>query len=333
MDSEKYELYCYSNVEREDGVTERIRQTVHGWHSIVGLTNEQAVNTIRSDQINILVDLSGHTASNRLPIFLSRAAPVQVSWLGYPNTTGLAAMDYRITDEVADPIGIADKLHSEKLIRIQSGFLCYLGDESIQVSESPPSAHKNNVTFGSFNNISKITDRVIETWSRAMLEIPNSLLVLKSKAFADKVVRLELLSCFQKSGVDESRISLLQHSPGYREHLTLYNEIDIALDTFPYNGTTTTCEAMWMGVPVVTLSGNSHRSRVSKSILCRLGLDDLSSETEEDYVSNIIALASNSSRLLTLKRELRSTMQNSVLCNSKVFAENMQKAFEGIVNR
>ncbi len=324
----EYEIYCYSNVQREDTVTERIKRKVQEWRSILVLSNEESAELIKTDKIDILIDLAGHTSNNRLLLFALRPARVQASWLGYPNTTGLSAIDFRITDEIADPQGVSDNLHSESLVRIDTGFLCYQAGQVVNARLIPPVVENGYVTFGSFNNISKITKQVIEVWSGIFLKLPNARLILKSKTFTDKRVSTRILSEFSEYGISSNRITLLQFADGYSEHLSLYNDIDIALDTFPYNGTTTTCEALWMRVPVVSFAGNSHRSRVTNSILRRIGLDKLCGDSLEEYVDCAVALADSVAELTELRSRLRETMGGSVLCNPQVFGENMVRAFD-----
>ncbi|HHQ14987.1 MAG TPA: tetratricopeptide repeat protein, partial [Chromatiales bacterium] len=247
------EVFCYSNVLQEDPVTEEFRAGADHWIRVRRLSDEKLADRIRQDRIDILVDLAGHTADNRLLTFARRAAPVQVNWLGYPNTTGLGAMDYRITDAVADPPGETDRLHSETLLRLPTGFLCYQPGEPWPDVAAPPSARNGYISFGSFNALPKMTPAVIELWARLLQTVPDSRLVLKSAALADDTTRRRYLDAFSEHGISAQRLELLGLVPGRLAHLELYSKVDIALDTFPYNGTTTTCEALWMGVPVIAL--------------------------------------------------------------------------------
>ena len=213
---------------------------------------------IRTDEIDILVDLAGHTAKNRLPVFTLKPTPVQITYLGYPNTTGLTTMDYRLTDVLADPLG-QEAFYTEELVRLPQGFLCYTPPaESPEVGPLPV-RETGYVTFGSFNMLPKINVRVVEAWSRILKAIPHSRLILENKSFRDDSTRERYLVLFQEYGVSADRLDLIGWLPRIVDHLDLYHCIDIALDTFPYNGTTTTCEAMWMGVPVITLGGSACR--------------------------------------------------------------------------
>lgn len=325
-DKDHFEIYCYANVIKPDQMTQVLRQNVDYWRNTVNSSDEEMANAIRADKIDVLVDLSGHTAGNRLPVFAYKPAPIQVTWLGYPDTTGLAAMDYRITDKFADPMSF-DAAYTEKLQRIDGCFVCYeaLGD-SPTISLSP---FKNNkyITFGSFNNLSKINDKVLKVWADVLKRVPESRLLIKNPGLTDRTVRERYISFFESNGIEQQRIILKGLSATTVEHLSEYNNIDIALDTFPYNGTTTTCEALWMGVPVLTLTGNTHANCVGKSILLAVGLTEWVAETIDDYVNRAVLLSSAPESLAQLRIDLRGKMQASVLCDGKSFANKMENAY------
>ena len=326
-DRNEVEVFCYSEVKRVDEVTTRIRETADHWRSTVGLSCDAVAQQIYDDRIDILLDLAGHTANNRLLVFARRPAPVQVTWLGFPGTTGMEVMDYRLTDEIADPAGDADKYHSEALIRLPHGFLCYKPPETSPDVSDLPSIDKKRITFGSFNNLPKVNERVVEIWSRILLQAPGSSLLLKSRQLKDEPTRRRYMDLFIKNGVDCERIEMLPATSSISEHLDLYNRVDIGLDPFPYNGTTTTCEALWMGVPVVALRGDRHSSRVGASILTRVGLRDLITVNEGEYVSKAVGLASDLDRLKELRAGMRRRMMESPLCNSKSFARSVENAY------
>jgi len=322
-DREHFEVFCYAEVANPDATTAWFRELADHWCTTVGMTDATLGQRIREDGMDILVDVAGHTAENRLPAFAERPAPVQVTWLGYPNTTGLAAMDYRLTDAIADPPGEADALHSETLVRLDDGFLCYAPP-----ADAPaPSRDSGPLTFGSFNNLAKVTPQVVETWAAVLRQVPHSRLLLKSRPFADAPTRQRYADMFAGHGIEPARLDLLAHIAGTAGHLAAYARIDIGLDPFPYNGTTTTCEALWMGVPVVTLSGNRHAGRVGASILTRLGLDDLVADSRESYVEAAVTLANDSARLAALRQDLRARMQASPLCDGVAFARNVEAAY------
>jgi predicted O-linked N-acetylglucosamine transferase (SPINDLY family) len=328
-----FEVFCYAEVVRPDDTTARFRGLSDGWCSTLGMTDGAVAGRIRDDGIDILVDLAGHTAGNRLRVFAERPAPVQVTWLGYPNTTGLSAMDYRLSDAVADPAGEADALHSETLVRLANGFLCFAPPaDAPEVGETPALA-TGQVTFGSFNNLAKVTPDVVEAWADILNRIPNSRLVLKSRPLADEKTRERYLEMFGAHGVDPGRVELCSWIASKSGHLGAYERLDIGLDPFPYNGTTTTCEALWMGVPVVTLGGDRHAGRVGASILARVGLAGLVAETKADYVEQAVALAGDLDRLSALRGGLRSRMEKSPLCDAGGFARDIEAAYREMWRR
>ncbi|MGB5986179.1 MAG: tetratricopeptide repeat protein [Desulfobacterales bacterium] len=332
-DRRKFEIYCYAEVRHPDEITQRIRQSCDKWRSTVGHPDQIAAEQIHRDQIDILVDLAGHTADNRLGIFVRKPAPIQVSWLGYPGTTGLSRMDYRLTDSVADPKPEADPFYTERLHHLPKGFLCYRPPDN-----APPVVAKNTdsqapIVFGSFNNLPKINERVIALWAKILRRVPNSRLLLKSKPLADKTTRDRYRNFFRQYGIDVKRIGLKHWTASTADHLGLYSDISVALDPFPYNGTTTTCEALFMGVPVVTLSGARHSARVGASMLQRLGVTGLVAENESDYVKLAVNLARDSHRLQLLRTTLRGLLLNSSLCDGKQFASEVENFYLQIWHR
>ena len=320
---DNFTIYCYSNVTRPDDITTYIKANTDYWRNIAGVDDKDAADQVKEDKIDILVDLAGHTANNRLLVFGYKPAPVQVAWLGYPNTTGMTAINYRFTDLIADPPG-ADSRYTEKLIRLKNGFLCYSGDESIEVSSSP-CLKNGHITFGSFNNLPKLTSEVISLWSEILRTLPNARLLLKCRQFNNKGVRSRFRKIFKKNRISFKRVQLVPMLPDPKDHLKLYNKVDIALDTFPYNGTTTTCEALWMGVPVVTLRGDRHAGRVGASILTHTGLGNLVAEDLDQYKNIALHLAGAIQNGYTLNS--RSFMKASSLCNSALFAKNVETAY------
>lgn len=326
--SDAVETFCYADVKRPDAMTTRIKGLTDHWRSIVGLSDEDVARKVYEDRIDILVDLAGHTANNRLLVFARKPAPVQVTWLGYPNTTGMPVMDYRITDDVVDPVGAADPYYTERLTRLSQGFLCYAPPEEASDISSLPALREGRVTFGSFNNLPKMNKRVVKVWSKILSMVPGSSLLLKSKPLMDEGVRRRYLKMFSMWGISAERIVFEGYTQTTREHLSLYNRVDIGLDPFPYNGTTTTCEALWMGVPVVTLMGNRHSSRVGASILSRVGLQELICGTEADYVNRAVALAADLERLKTLRTQMRERLTGSPLCDAASFAGMVEDSYQ-----
>jgi predicted O-linked N-acetylglucosamine transferase (SPINDLY family) len=326
-DRDRFTVFAYADVGRPDERTRVFQAQADEWRSIAGVSDDDVAAAIRADGIDVLVDLAGHTAGNRLPVFARRPAPVQVTWLGYPNTTGMQAMDYRLTDEIADPPGEADALHTERLVRLPGGFLCYqTGDASAVVAPLPALA-QGQVTFGSFNALPKTTPVVIRTWAEILKAVPGSRLVLKSQALADEPTRARVLQAFREQGVDPARVELLGWVPGRAAHLEFYGRLDIALDPFPYNGTTTTCEALWMGVPVVTLRGDRHAGRVGASLLQRIGLDEWIAGSREDYVALAHTVAADHQRLAALRASLRSRVQRAGLTDVRGFTRSLEDSY------
>jgi protein O-GlcNAc transferase len=308
-------------------MTTRIKGCADHWRSVVGLSDDAVAQLIYDDRIDILVDLAGHTANNRLLVFARKPVPVQATWLGYPNTTGMSVMDYRFTDDVADPAGESDRYYTERLVRLPQGFLCYAPLHGARDISPPPALREGRVTFGSFNNLPKVNGQVVEVWSKILSLAPGSSLVLKSKPLMDEGVRRRYLEMFSMCGVPAERILFEGYTRTTQEHLSLYNRVDIGLDPFPYNGTTTTCEALWMGVPVVTLKGNRHSARVGASILSRVGLEKLICATQADYVKAAVDLAADLERLKALRTQMRDRLIGSPLCDAESFAGMVEASY------
>lgn len=332
-DKGKFEVYCYYNKDFNDAVTNRIKSQSCHWRDVFDLSDSQLAKAIEKDKIDILVDLAGHTAGNRLATFLYRPAPIQISWLGYPNTTGLSCMDFRITDNYADAEGDSDQYHSETLLRMPDSFLCYQGDTTLSYQASPPCKQSGHTTFGSFNNLNKITDQVIKTWAKILNEVPDSRLLLKCKLLESETTQARLLKLFEEDGIDKSRITFKAKIDGYKEHMELYNEIDIGLDPFPYNGTTTTFEALWMGVPTLTICGDRHASRVGTSIMSNIGLNDFVCDDKKDYVRKAKELAGKKDYLESIRHTLRQKLSESKLCDSQAFAKDIEQLYSQVIEK
>jgi protein O-GlcNAc transferase len=329
-DADAVEVYCYSDVHSPDATTERLRSHVPHWRDTTKLYTPEFVDAVLADKIDIAIDLTGHTGNNRLDAFAARLAPVQMSWLGYPGTTGLEAIGYRITEAVADPVGAADRHHSETLVRLPRTFLCYRPPDEAPGAGPQPSLAGTPFTFGSFNNLPKINAAVIAAWSEILNRVPGSRLLLKSRALNCREPVERIRGAFADRGVDPERVELIgwQANPG--DHLRLYSRIDLALDPFPYNGTTTTCEAMWMGIPVLTLRGDRHAARVGASLLTQVDLKQFIAETPEDYVARAATLAAAPTELATIREGLRARMSASPLCDAAGFARDMEAAYRAV---
>jgi protein O-GlcNAc transferase len=317
-DPEQFEIFCYAEVARPDQITQRFRGYAKVWHDVDGLTDDQLATLIRADQIDILVDLKVHTNGNRLLTFARKPAPVQVSWLGYPGATGLHTMDCRLTDP---------HLEAEQpgVIALPETFWCYepRGDEP-EVKARP--AAQGPITFGSLHSLCKVHPALIELWAKVLLAVPDSRLLLLAGEGKNAERLLEL---FQRNGVTPDRIDLRSRRPR-NAYLELYHGIDIVLDAFPYNGETTTFDAIWMGVPVVTLTGPTAVARGGKSILTNLGHSEWIAQTPEDYVQLVASLAGDRVHLAGLRSTLREEMSSSVLTDGPRFVRHMEKAYRGM---
>lgn len=319
-----FHVTAYSNTHNPDAVTETIKSHCDVWRNSAALSDKELAAQIGADQIDVLIDLNGHTSGNRLSIFAKHVSPIQVNWLGYPSTTGLKSIDYRITDDIADPEGRNDDFYSEKLLRLPNGFLCYQPLES--APDIAPSQNNGITRFGSFNNLAKVTSQTLDAWAAALHAVPDSSLYLKRQQLIHNNARSHIVSELNQRGISEDRLILKTSKAKIEQHLNEYNHIDIALDTSPYNGTTTTLEALWMGVPVISLTGNTHASRVSASILSRLNLAGLTCSNTRSFANTAQKLSKNTQFLSQLRSSLRDTMSQSALMNEQQFAAEFSAA-------
>jgi protein O-GlcNAc transferase len=321
-DRSAFSYVLYSNFHVQDAVTQRLRAYADSWRDVWQLADDALIELIRTDRIDILVDLSGHTASNRLAVFARRAAPVQISYLGYPASTGLATMDYRLTDAVTDPPVPADDWHSERLLRMPDSQWCFRPFGTPAVPDPLPAREAGFVTFGSFNNLTKASDTLLRCWVQILVKLPTAHLRLTRVRSAQRAA--EITALFGQSGVAPERIECMPYAndPPYGQQ---FEGVDIALDNYPYNGVTTTCESLYVGVPVVSLYGRNGVSRSGLSLLGTLGLGELVASTPEQYVDLAVALGSDLSRLEQLRASLRARFEQSSLRDEKRFAANFEK--------
>lgn len=326
-DRDLFDVVCYYNFARTDPVTERLKSLVSAWRNIAMLSDDVLAQVVRDDSIDILVDLSGHTAYNRLLAFARKPAPVQATWLGYLNTTGLDSMDYRITDARACPPGPLDELHSEELLRLPDSQWCYRPAGGAPRIAAMPAGRGGGVTFGALTNLAKISAATIDLWSRLLLKAPQSRLRLGGKGMS--AVESTIRSRFARNGIAADRVELAGHGP-FQEYLASHSAIDIILDTFPYTGGTTTCHALWMGVPVVTLVGDTATSRGGASILSAVGLQDLIAESPESYVEIAAELAADLGRLEKLRSGMRKRIKSSALMDEPRFTRNLEIAYRSM---
>jgi protein O-GlcNAc transferase len=290
------------------------------------LTDEEATAQIRADDLDLLIDMDGHTGLNRLPILAAKPARVQLTWLGYPNTTGLRSIDFRISDSIADPAPFADELHTEKLLRLDPPFLVFSPPADSPSVAPSPVLQNGYVTFGIFNQIHKLSDSLVTATSRILDRVPNSRLLLKATAFVDPAVCDATAERFETSGIDRGRITFAGPTRGFNLHLESHHQVDIMLDSFPYTGTTTTCEALWMGVPVVTLEGLTHHARVGSSLLQSIGLPELIGRSVDEYVSIATTLASDTATIAAMRNQMRRRMLSSPLMDLPGFTKRFENA-------
>lgn len=325
LDRGQVRVFGYSDTLRPDEDTQRLKQLCDEWRDVTGKSHAAVAGLLRADGIHVALDLAGHSASNRLPAFAVKPAPVQLSYLGYPATTGMDCFDGRIVDALTDPAGF-EAHGTEPLVRLDRTFLAYAPPPDAPEPGLPPAGINGFITFGSFNNLAKVNDRVVDLWARVLQECPGSRLLLKSHTLADAGVRRGMLERFKSHGIASDRLDLrgwsFEGSP-----LQPYLEVDIALDPFPYAGTTTTCEALWMGVPVVTLEGSRHAGRVGVSLLNAVGHGELVAADEQAYQRIALDLVADEERRLRMREGLRAAMAASSLCDGLGLARQMESLF------
>lgn len=325
-DSSAFEVFCYHSGRVVDDVTRRLAQYTDHWDEIFDLDDAQATELIRSHGIDILVDLSGHLRDNRLLVFARKPAPIQVTYLAYPNTTGMSAIDFRLTDALCDPPGATERYYRETLIRLPRCMWCYQPHADMPAVSPSPARQHGSVTFASMNGASKVTTRMLALWGRILGKVPGSRIVF---ATVPEQGQARIRDALTQAGVAAERISMHDRLPT-KDFWALYQGIDIMLDTFPMNGGTTTCEALWLGVPVITRSGDIFQSRAGLSILGAMGLDELIAGSDDEYVRIAVDLARDGVRLAALRAGLRERMRASPLTDARAFARDLEAAYRGI---
>jgi predicted O-linked N-acetylglucosamine transferase (SPINDLY family) len=328
-DHQDFEIFCYAEVQRPDHVTAQFRMYADAWRDITGLTDEQVSQLVRQDRIDILVDLTMHMACNRLLVFARKPAPVQVCWLAYQGTTGLTTMDYRLTDAYVDPPGLYDRYYTEESIRLPDAFGCYDPLTTEAAVGALPALDQDRVTFGSLNNFCKVNPAVLTLWSQVLRAVDGSRLLLRAAEGSHRERTLEFL---QAEGVASERVNFVGWQPR-AQYLELYRQIDIGLDTVPYNGQTTTLDSLWMGVPVITLLGQTAVGRAGMSLLTNLGLPELIAAAPEQFVRIARELAGDLARLGELRASLRERMQKSPLMDGPRFARHVEAAYRTMWQR
>jgi len=324
-DKERVEVFCYSNSAIRDGVTDRLFANADHWHSCVGMTDEQLAQRIRADGIDILVDLSGHSAHNRLLTFARKPAPIQITYLGYPGSTGLSAMDYRLTDRYTDPA--SDPYYTEKLLRLSGSMWCYQPIDDMPEVTPLPALTNGYLTFGSFNNVNKVGTGCMELWAALLRRLPTSRLLMAT--VPDGETRQRLLDEFKKLGVSADRIDFCGKLPS-SEFMRKLQQIDISLDPFPVNGATTTCESLWLGVPVLSLVGERFVSRAGLSVLSAAGLSEFAAKTQEEFISLASDLANDLPKLAKMRAGMRERLSRSPLMDQQGFTRNLEAIYREV---
>ena len=329
LDPSIIELVAYSTEDKNDELTERIKPYFSAWRPLLGVEDKQAAQLIHQDGIHILIDLAGHTAKNRLPVFAWKPAPIQVSWLGYSATTGLTAMDYYLGDPYVSPV--EEEWHfTEKIWRLPESYLCYTPPAELIVIKPLPALGTGHVTFCCFNNLLKVNDTVIALWSRVLHAVPRSVLFLRTKQLTNESIQENIIRQFAIHGIARERLILEGSYVTRKELFEEYNRVDISLDPFPYTGTTTSAEGLWMGVPVLTRKGDRFLSHVGESIAHNSGLVDWIAEDDDDYVAKAIMHTANLERLATLRSGLRAQVLASPLFDAPRFARHFEEALWGM---
>ncbi|HJV74349.1 MAG TPA: hypothetical protein VJ654_09025, partial [Noviherbaspirillum sp.] len=327
-DRQRYRIHCYSMMRRSDAITTAIRENADVWVDALLMTDDELTDRIHEDQIDILVDLSGHTAYNRLPVFVRKPAPVQATWIGYFHSTGLECIDYFITDPFTTPVK-SSQLFSETPVWLPHTRFCYSSPDYAPDVAPPPARDSGRITFGSFNRLEKLVEPVVAAWADILKAIPDSRLLLKAGSLENADIANGVRRRFGAYGIDKDRLELRGRS-SHQEMLAQYGDIDIALDPFPFNGGMTTLEALWMGVPIVTLAGDAVVSRQTASALLNLGLSELIFDDVDDYVQGAATLARDPGRLMKLRLDLRSRMSQSPICQPALFAHDLETLYRNM---
>ncbi len=324
-----FEIFCYSDTFKTDQTTKRMQSLSNHWRQCCGLSDTAVAEMIIDDQIDILIDLAGHTDNNRLTMFAGQPAPVQTSYLGYPNTTGLQSIQYLITDQHCDPAPEMDAYYSEKLCRMPGPFFCYQPPSTSPPVSLTPALKNGYITFASYNNLAKIGEDVVKLWSNVLKAVPDSRLRFQCLSLNDPPTRARFEHLFATYEIDTKRIDFTA-AKDFDTYLSGHADVDIVLDTFPWNGHTISCHALWMGVPVITLAGNRHSSRMGVSILTNLDLNDCIANSESEFIAAAKLLTQDTQQLARLRQELRPRLQASKLCNSQEFTQNLEQQYRRV---
>ncbi len=324
-----FEIFCYSDTFKTDQTTKRMQALSNHWRHCCSLADTDVAQMIIDDQIDILIDLAGHTDNNRLTMFASQPAPIQASYLGYPNTTGLQSIQYLITDQHCDPAPEMDAFYSEQLCRMPNAFFCYQPPANSPAISPAPAIKNGYITFASFNNLAKIGEEVVKLWSDVLKAVPSSRLRIQCLSLNDPPTRTRFEHLFASQEIDTKRIDF-SAAKDFDTYLSDHADVDIVLDTFPWNGHTVSCHALWMGVPVITLAGNRHSSRMGLSILTNLDLNDCIANSKPEFIAAAAALCQDSEKLARLRQQLRPRIQASYLCNGQEFTQQLEQQYRSM---
>jgi protein O-GlcNAc transferase len=329
-DRARFEVFCYSNNAREDGMTRDIRSRVEHWRNIAGQDDAAAARAIRADELDILIDLSGHSPRSRILLFNQRCAPVQATWLGYLNTTGLRSADFRLCDRYTDPVGMAEELHTEKLLRLPDSQWCYLPAFDFPRGPMPARDASEQIVFGSFNHVSKLSDHCIDLWCRVLRAVPRSVLRLHAAppGRATDAIRQR----FAERGIEPARLAIVPRI-NIDAYFAAIGDVDVALDTFPYNGGTTTCDVLWMEVPLVALAGDRPAGRSGVSLLTTLRLPELIAASDDEYVAINVRLATDAHWRRELRATLRARLQASALMDAARFVHGFEDCLRRMLGK
>jgi predicted O-linked N-acetylglucosamine transferase (SPINDLY family) len=329
VDRDRFVLHGYMTHANEDEVTARLRPLFETWHNIAGLDDDKAADLIERESVDILVDLSGHSAGNRLMLFARKPAPVQVTWIGHPASTGLSAIDYRLTDAGTDPVGVAEPLHSERIWRLPQVTVTYQGIENLPpVRERPPFEDSGYITFGCLNRLTKVSDATLETWARILNAVPDARLFMVVGGIGTAEVREAVENRLKVAGMDVDRV--IFHPRVETGYHALFHNVDIALDPYPYNGGTTSIDTLSMGVPFVALNGQQAAARTGASILRVVGLSELVAEDQDSYVTIARDLATDRDRLRAIRNGMRERLMSSPLMDHAALAADVGSAFQAM---
>jgi predicted O-linked N-acetylglucosamine transferase (SPINDLY family) len=328
-DPGQFEIFCYADLPKRDATTDRLQKLTPNWREITGRPDREVADIIRRDQIDILVDLAGHTGVNRLSVFATRPAPVAVTYLGYIDTTGMDAIDYRLSDAIADPPGMTEQFHSERLLRLPRTFACYCPPEEAPEVGPPPAISAGYVTFGAFTTLAKISKQAMETWGAILSRVADSRLLILAEGLRYPSVQNSIFASFDAAGIRRERIALLDQVT-FEEYLQAHQRIDVMLDTFPVNSHTVTCQALWMGVPIISLAGGAYCQRLGLSVMSNLGLPELVAATPSEYAEIAAKLAADLPRVTELRAGLRQRMAASPLMDAPGFARDFEAACRNV---